>query len=66
MTYSSDRPDNDDNQGQQDDYFEQDLAIAGHEPQANTSQANQTLEDYQNQGQQDDYFEQDLANSDRS
>jgi hypothetical protein len=58
MTYSADRYDNYINQGQQDDYFDRDLAIAGHEPKVAASQENQALEEYKNQGQQDDYFYQ--------
>jgi len=46
------------NQGQQDDYFDQDLAIAGHEPRPHAVPA-----EVKNQGQQDDYFDADLAAS---
>lgn len=53
MTYSNDRRDDYANQGQQDDYFDQDLAIAGHEP--------QTAPPPVSPGDQDDYFDQDLA-----
>lgn len=65
MTYSTNPRDDYANQGQQDDYFDQDLAIAGHDRQVHTQQDNQETEDYQNQGQQDDYFNQDLSQGDR-
>ena len=63
MTYSDNHRDDYVNQGQQDDFFDQDLAVAGHESTANTPQEDQAL---QNQGQQDDYFDQDLSQSDRT
>ena len=61
MTYSTDDLEDYRNQGQQDDYFDQDLAIAGHVSNPHTVPA-----EVQNQGQQDDYFDADLAASDRS
>lgn len=66
MNYSDDCRDDYANQGQQDDYFDQDLAIAGHEPKANIPQEDQALQAYQNQRQQDDCFDQDLSRSDRT
>lgn len=64
MTYSGDRRDDYAHPGQQDDYFEQDLAIAGQDLHPKSPPENPDLEDYQHQGQQDDYFEQDLSRSD--
>lgn len=64
MIYSPRRHDDYANQGQQDDYFDQDVAIAGHE-QNRAHPAQQEIEDYQNQGQQDDDFDQDLVKDDR-
>lgn len=67
MTDFSDRR-NYANQGQQDDYFEQDLAIAGQEPKTPTppAQENQVaLDEYTHQGQQDDHFDEDLTAGNR-
>ncbi|GAB1542906.1 hypothetical protein NUACC21_55800 [Scytonema sp. NUACC21] len=44
------------NQGQQDDYFNQDLTTAAHAPQEST-----VNDEYLNQEQQDDYFDEDLS-----
>ncbi len=60
MTHATDRLEDDINPGQQDDYFDEDLAIAGHAPKSSPVPA-----DLQNQGQQDDYFDEDLAASNR-
>ena len=62
MSNISDRRDQYANQGQQDDYFDQDLAIAGQEPKPEALEENAGLDEYRNQGQQDDYFDEDLAN----
>ena len=59
MTYSNDRQEDYINQGQQDDYFDKDLNIAGHAPQESA-----VNDEYLNQGQQDDYFDEDLSSSD--
>jgi len=45
MTHSTDRSEDDLNPGQQDDYFDEDLAIAGHAPKSSPVPA-----DLQNQG----------------
>ncbi len=60
MTHASDRLEDDINPEQQDDYFDEALAIAGHAPKSSPVSA-----DLQNQGQQDDHFDEDLAASDR-
>ena len=60
MTHSTGWLEDDINPGQQDDYFDEDLASAGHAPKSNAVPA-----DLQNQEQQDDYFDGDLAASDR-
>lgn len=64
MTYPHNRDDYA-NSGQQDDYFDQELATAGHEPKALTPEEAVVLDDYANPGQQDDYFDQDLSSHDR-
>lgn len=56
MTNSSDR-ENLLHQGQQDDYFDADLAAARHHQESSAA----TDEKYRDQGQQDDYFDADLA-----
>ena len=56
MTNSSDREDSL-HQGQQDDFFNADLAAARHHQDKSAA----TDEKYRDQGQQDDYFDVDLA-----
>ncbi len=56
MTNSTSQSSNYINQGQQDDYFNQDISIAGHEPQPHAVELNDI-----NQGQQDDYFDRDIT-----
>lgn len=52
----SNRPDDYNHQGQQDDFFDADLDIAGSIPKPSA-----VTETYKNQGQQDDFFDADLS-----
>lgn len=54
------------NQGQQDDYFDEDLATAGHAPQTPVAEPEVIQDEYRDQGQQNGHFDEDLAVSDRS
>lgn len=63
MTYSHDRRTDYANQGQQDDYFDQELAKSGHSGSPPTSSGEPLPDQYVHQGQQDDYFNQDLNRS---
>jgi hypothetical protein len=56
MTYSTNSYEDYRNQGQQDDYFEADLSIAG-----NRAKQDADYDDYREQGQQNDHFEADLS-----
>jgi hypothetical protein len=61
MTYSGEPRDDYRDQGQQDDYFVQDLTAAEQQVQENMLDDMRVLQDYHSQGQQNEDFHDDLV-----